>query len=323
MALIDNMKELKKHNSSLTAGVELANLQSFIDDAINFKIVPAIGYNQLSSLVTNKPTLSDSQARAIDLIQKSVTGFAIANYTDNGSVEIRNTGISVVRSEKSAPASDKKLMQLRKSNLQSAYNALELLVNYLEENITLPVFADYATSDNHKENRSLFINTSAEFQKAGVQINNDAQLYQNLRVYQGNAEETYIIPLIGETTANAIYAEILSNTLTVPNKALLKKIHKALVSFTMSEAIPYKAVTIDSTGVFQLSETVGGISGNVENRSTATDRQLSPIMNAFKIRGEQELETMRKFLVDNATDYGYTDDYGILNDGSAPNIYTF
>jgi len=320
MALIDNIDEIKKHNSALTNDLEIETLQSFIDDAINFKLISAIGFEQYNALIGLKVTGSDKEKRAVYLAQKAVTGFTVYNYSDNGSVQLTAAGILVPRSEKMLPASDKKLIQLRKSNTRSAFAALELLVAFLEDN---PVdFPLYAASDERKENRSLLINTSSEFQKAGVQIGSDAQLYQTLRVYQSNAEETYIIPTLTEAIANVLKGKILTKSLTDAEKTLLRKIQKPLAAYTMYEAIPYLPISIDSTGIFELSETVGGVSGNVENRNAATEKRLSAAMNGYYIRAEQELETLRKYLKEHAADFSYTAPQDVLlNDGSISNIY--
>ncbi|MCX2473570.1 hypothetical protein OQZ33_04415 [Pedobacter sp. MC2016-05] len=319
MALFDTIDELKKHNSALQANLELGNLQSFIDDAITQKLIPAIGFDQYNDFLAVKEG-NAKQKFALQLAQKAVTGFTIYNYSDNGSVQINGAGILVPYSEKMRPASDKKLMQLRKSNIKAAFAALELLVSFLEDNkIDFPI---YAVSEERKENRSLLINTSAEFQKAGVQIGNDAQLYQTLRVFQANAEETYIIPNLTESLAASLKAKMLSNSLTDIEKELLKKVHKALAPYTMIEAVPYLLLNIDSNGVFELSETVGGVSGNVENRNPATERAISRVLNGYCMKAEQHLETLRKFMKANAEALSYTVPTAVLyNDDPNSNIY--
>jgi hypothetical protein len=318
MPIIENADQIKQHNSAIEAGIELVNLQSFINDAIDNRIIPAIGLAQFDDIVANKS--ATAYLRAVHLVQAAIVGFMIADYTDNGSVTINSVGVMVSRSEKTAPASDKKLMQLRKSNLRKGYASLEMLINFLEDNIE--TFLDYKVSDAHKKNRSLFINQTLEFQDAGIQLNDNYQLYKSIRVHQANAEETFICPTLGKTISELLYSKILANTLTADQKTLIKKIQKPLAAFTMAEAIRMKAVSIDADGIFQLSETVGGISGNVENRNPPSDALLKRTACGFTMRGEQELETLRQFLAANAEKYTYTiPDAVVLNDGSAPNIY--
>jgi len=157
---------------------------------------------------------------------------------------------------------------------------------------------------------------------AGVQLNENYQLYKSIRIHQANAEETFILPTLGQTIGDLLYTKILANNLSTDEKALLKKVQKPLAAFTMAEAIRSKAISLDADGVFQLSETVGGISGNVENRNPPSDQLLHRAACGFTMRGEQELETLRQFLSANANKYSYTIPTAVkINDGSAPNIY--
>lgn len=323
MALIDNISEIKQHNSAISAGVDLANLQSFIDDAINDQLIPKIGLSQVQDIELKKAEgMDDDERRLLLFMQKAIVGFAIANYSDNGSVILTNAGISVAKSNSSMPASDKKLLQLRRSNTKSAYAALEQAVLFLESKPD--VFTIYADSDERTQNLSLLINNSADFQKAGIQIGNDAQLFNSLLPYVQNATDNYITPLITEDVIDTIINKIKSKDLSELQKKLLKKIQKPLAAFTMVEAIPYRAVTIDSNGIFQLSETIGGESASVESKSSASEKRLAAIMTGFTIRAEQELESLRQFLNNNATDLGITAQSDVsLNDGSAPNVYYF
>ncbi|MNR29615.1 hypothetical protein D3C85_1470120 [compost metagenome] len=92
----------------------------------------------------------------------------------------------------------------------------------------------------------------------------------------------------------------------------------------MAEAIPYRTVTIDANGVFELSEAVGGMAANVETRSSATDKRLSAIMTGLTMRADQELETLRKFINANAEALNITPEADVnINDGSADRVYFF
>lgn len=324
MALLDNIQEVRQHNGAVNNTMELVNIQSYLDDAINFFLLPVIDQVTFDGIVAAKSNESASiyLKRMLSLLQKAAVGYAIANYTDNGAVNIGNTGIGVTKSEKSAPASDKKLIALKRSNLKAAYQARELAVEFLEKNISQ--FTAYAASDEHKRNRSLLINTSIEFQDAGVNIGYSAELYYSLRTYISNATENIIMPLIGETYLNSLQQAIVSNTTSDFQKQLLKRIRKPLAAAALAEAIPYRAVSIDANGIFELSDTVGGISGNVENRSSASDKRLVAAMTGLTVRADQELETLRKFINANTEAMGIEPIAKVeINDGSAPNTYFF
>lgn len=321
MALIDNINEVKAHNGAVGTTFELANIQSFIDDAIDSHIVKAIGRSFYEGLVSLKSTGTVKEKKVIAFLQKSAVGFTIANYADNGSVQITNSGISVVKSDKSLPASDKKIVQLKNSNLEMAYSALENAVNYIEENIN--DFQVYKHSDAHQNNRGSLINTSAEFQAAGVQINSSSRLFYGLKPYVQNAIDTYITPIIGDDLLEGIIDKIKSDTLDDDYKKLLKKIRKPLAVFTMVEAIPYKAVSITDSGIFELSNSVGGFAANMETKQPASERRLAAVMNGYNIRGEDELVSLKKFIRENSEKFEISiPEIPKINDGTS-NVYFF
>jgi len=319
--LIDNPEEIKKHNSAVGAQVEMANVKSYLDDAINNYLIPAIGYATFTALVALKSSdPSDKEKRAIDLLQKSAIGFMIYNWADQGAVQISNSGIHVYKGANQLPASDKKIMALKKQNIAAGYNALEMAVSFLEDH--LEDFPAYAGSSERSANLALLINTSAEFQNAGVDIRKDARLYQTLRITQRNVEDSLIEPTLGEIK-QALHLGIIAKNLSAVQIELLKKVRKAVAFYTMAEAIPDMAISIDSTGIYELSETVGGISGNVENRSSAGDKRLAIAMSSFYAKAEAQMENIRKYLVAHAGDFAYAvpEEVNINQPGS--NVYSF
>lgn len=320
MALLDTIAEIKLHNSALSANMKIESVQSFLDEAINRHIIPAIGYDQYTELVADKASSPTAkQLRVITLLQKALTGFMVYYWADQGAVQFSDSGISVVKSTTYLPASDKKIISLKKQNIFSGYNNLELAVSLLEGN--LADFPVYAASDEHQANRSLLINTSAEFQAAGVNIGSDARLYATLRIYQSNIESTYLEPVLGTDIKDSLHAGILSGALDDNLKALLKRVQKAIAYYTIADAIPYMAVSLDASGIFELSETVGGISGNVENRSTASDKRLAMAMNGYMTKAEQQLETIRKYLAANAADFNYITPQAVEINDPNNNVY--
>lgn len=323
MALIDNPEEIKKHNSAVSITLKLADIQSFIDDSVNQHLIPAIGRDAYDDLVAGRAgyPLNSKQSVAFLLLQKAAVGFILAYYTNSGALQITSAGITVSKGPNTLPASDKKLMVFKRDNFDRGYNNLELLVNYLEANID--DFILYKGSDEHLSNRSLLINNSSEFQKSGVNISNNAHLYQTLRTYQPDIERSAIVPVLGRALYGKLVAIILNGGGTDKEKDLINQVRRPLAQLTMLEAIPWMAISLDAGGVYQLSETVGGISGNVENRSAAETSRLQAAMMSLECRSEGQLEDIKNWLTENSADFP---DYVVtetinINDGSAPNVY--
>jgi hypothetical protein len=293
MRLITTNQDIKKHFSSVSAGFEIESIESFLTDGIEQHIIPAVGRAFYAELIAALETVEPGSKleTAIFILQKAEVNFALGYFSNSGALEISDAGINVTKSDKRLPASDKKLMQFRRQCIADGYNALELAVDFLELNIA--DFATYGASDNHKINRCLFINSSRDFPQT---LPVSAELFASLSSILANIEVEFIEPLLGEDVTDQLRAAILNNTLTDPQKDLLKRIRKVVGSRTLAEAIPYKLVNLDATGAYTYSDTVGGISGNVENRNPAELNRLQLSMNKLVNQSEADLESLRKWL---------------------------
>ncbi len=347
MALIDSTEEIKRHNSSVTLQLSVESILSFIDDAINKHIVPAISAEQFDALIAwkagftayssastyttgnkilyisettglvdfyaasasasagqtpethpSKWAIDTSKQRSVFLlIQKACINFAIAYYVAFGSLQLSDSGAHVVQSGENRIASDKKLIQLKRQSLADGHYALELATEYLESN--LATFTVYAASSAHTRNRNSFINSSAEFNTiSAIQI--EPILFASIRNIQKQVQEDQVQAILGEDLITTLITAIKEGTPSEDQAKLILRVQKALIPLTLAEAIPYKLITVDVNGVFQLRDTVGGISGNVETREPADDRMAQLTMNRLCSKGESELESLRKWLYTNA-----------------------
>lgn len=321
--LISTSDEIKRHNSAVALELEPESIRSFLDDADLNHILPAIGQQTFDRIIDAKglSSISSKESALLLLLQKAAVNFALGYYVNSGAVNISNAGISVTKSDKRLPASDKKLVALRRDCFEAAYGALEKAVDYLENN--LADFPEYAASDEHKANRAYFINNSKDFQAAGVNIGNSAQLYQVLKTYLAVSESNNIEPLLGPNITQTLRNKILSGSASDKEKVLVKKIQQCVACFATAEAITYQALSLEADGVFVKSESVGGISGNTQNKNVPELRLLQQAMNRLVMKGESSLESLRKFLAANKADYSFTPPTPvILNDPNEDmNIY--
>ncbi len=267
MALIDTSAEIKRHNSAVSLDLNPTSIKSFLDDAELNHIIPTIGRATFIAILTGKSTVEalSPQEGLLLLVQKAAVNFAIGYYVNSGAVSITDAGIAVVKNNSRLPASDKKLVALRKDCFEAAYNALEKAVDFLETYRN--TFETYLNSDERKQNRSLFIVSSTDFQKSGVNVNNSAQIFSKLKTYINQVELDVIEPNLGTNLYGSLKEKFIANNLTDKENLLLKKLQRPLAYLSMAEAIPYQDVNISPEGYFEISESVGGISGNTENKN--------------------------------------------------------
>lgn len=268
-------------------------IQSFVDDAETNHVIPAIGYGLHDRL--RETGLTDKETRALTMLQKAVANFAIHYYVAFGSVRINETGIIVKKDSNYLPASDKKTYQLRTQSRADGFRALEAAVTYLELNQA--DFGAYTADAAHLKNRSLYTNTTEEFSQ-GFDINGNAELFYRLRSVIQTVEQNYIDNLLGDTLSSALRAAVLAGSTTTDQKQLLQRIAKSTALLTIAEAIPYRLVNFDSSGL--VTDT---LKGNIENVEVSTEgdmKRLQGIMNVTLNKGLSQLASLTKWLNNNA-----------------------
>lgn len=298
--LINSTDDLQAVMGAVNSDLVFSAIQSFVDDAENNHIIPAIGSAFYD--VLRGDGLSEKQARALKLLQKATANFAIHYYVAFGSVQISEQGIMVKKDNTNLPASDKKVYQLRMQSRADGYKALESAINYLEDNRA--DFAQYISSTAHQNNRALYTNTTAEF-SAGYELHDNAEVFYRLRGTIKTVEENEIDTLLGSTLSTALRQAILDNSTTSAHIKLIAKIAKASAMLTIAEAIPYRLINITPDGL--VTATLKGNNENVETSTEGDMKRLQAVMNKALERGQSELAKLTKFLNDNAADYdGYT-----------------
>lgn len=300
MALIDTAEELQAANSSITKQLSVSSLQSFLDTAEWNIITPVVGFEQLQELIAGKDAFAEGSAelQALRLLQRAAVNLALAEYAAFGAVVVDDMGIGVLSGDKKAPASDKKVMALRKQASAYGWGALEQCLRFFENN--LGRFAKYTASGERKANLSCFISFSTDFpQKVRV----SAELLFGLRAVVEQCQDNYLGNLLGEALINRLKDSIYNRIISPAESQALTYIRRALGSVVLAEAVALRLATLDVTGLYQLSETVGGISGNVENRSSADLNRVEAIMNKLRRDGEADLERLRKWLNEHSAEF--------------------
>lgn len=166
------------------------------------------------------------------------------------------------------------------------YRALDYLCAHLESEPVL--FSDYHTSDERKNNLSGFLNTTFEFNEA-VFIDNNPLLIRSLKTFLRDAETEHILPLLGEEFAEVLHGKYLRNICTETEKQLLKLMAKVTAQYAIAEAIPYRAITLDTNGIFT----------NPETQQLASKDSLGMAMAAALAAGNKNLDRLRKFISKN------------------------
>jgi len=296
MPLITDTESLKKANSAIVYDLQFDSISSFVDDASTRDLIPAIG--RQTYLILGASNGNAGLQVALQLAQKAEANLALCYYTNFGSVKISEDGAQVYQDGNNKIASDAKISALVNQARLDGYRALDSLLTFIESDIDS--FEVYANSPERKNNRSAFINATAEFNEA-LFIDNNPLLFRSLKSYIADAEDEHIINVLGKDYAKALRAKVLANNCSDIEKDLLKKIAKVVAPFAIAEAIPYQAVSIDRNGTY--TNTVNAVTGNNEQKqSPAEVDKLTKAMTALIVIGNKNLSRLRRFINDNQSE---------------------
>ncbi|TXI14814.1 MAG: hypothetical protein E6Q66_04660 [Pedobacter sp.] len=287
MALFDTSKELKSINSAFAISFELDNIQSFLDDAARAHLIPVIGEETLDILLEAKKAglaPKSPQKKLLHLVQKAVLGFAFGEYSTFGALQIQDAGISVLSRDSFRPASDAKVLELRKQSVRSGFEALEAVLLFLETHLV--DFPSYAESNQRQNNRASFICSSAEFSKVCVAIHSSVffQLKQELI----KLENDTIYPLLGQSLFEELKKAHQKTSFTDKQQGLIQRVQRVIAPLALAETICYNGLLIDASGCFQSS--VG------EPLSPSAENRLQSAMFHLTSRGQAELVRLQKAL---------------------------
>ena len=312
MPLLSTNAQIKIHNSSIQKNLSFESVSSFRDNAEDDHIIPLIGrsfYNLLVDRIADATAhaLTSPEIELIRLLTKASANFTIAYYTSFGSVQLSDIGVHVKMSDTQRIASDKKISELKNNSFSNAFKALYQALEFLHLNHTATEFAVYFASAAYDLNTSYFLQYPADA-KYVEQIRGNAWLFDGLKGIQLSINETYIIPLISETVLNALKVKIQAQNPSALEKDLIKKIQKAVSFLVMAEGILQNALSLDATGLFSLSENIGGAStGNFQIKGHPVNSEIEEFSETFMEKGKAELENIKVFLNTNIASFtGYT-----------------
>lgn len=297
ITLITTTEDIKAANSAITYNLDFDSIRSFVDDASLKYIQPVIGADTYARLNSESAEL---WLQAADLARKAEANFAIALYTNFGSVKLGENGAMVYQDEKYRIASDKKVAALVNQAMADGYLTLECLVDHLEKN--RQTFVEYAQSNARKNNRRRFINSTEEFD-AVLFINKNATLFNSLKGYITDAEIEHIEPLLGEDFTEDLRKKVTDNNCSALEEDLLLMVGRAVAHYAIASAIPYRAVNVDTNGLFTNTPIFSAGGGNTESQQGIDVNRITLAMAAALSHGSKALTKLRKFINKNQSQF--------------------
>ncbi|MDR0799790.1 MAG: hypothetical protein LBN18_08530 [Dysgonamonadaceae bacterium] len=213
MALINNTDTFKQ-TVKIGKNVLFEVLSPFIKDAQRFYIEPYLGRPLIARL---EAELADSETKVAELLvyaQRALGPFAYMLATHESSIGFGDSGHTVTRTDHLAPASDAKVERARESAEFRAWQNMEAMLQFLDENQTS--FPEWEQSRYRRNPRPKYFRTAVEFQLLGmVDINNSRLTFEKLIELIRRIERAEVIDLITPEVDLQIgdpFTNILSNS---------------------------------------------------------------------------------------------------------------
>lgn len=253
-------------------------------------------------------TPSTEQSDLLEYVHPAIANLATWMFIDKASVEIGNSGIVTHFGENEKTASENRIENLKRSYLNSGYDSLEDLIEFLEDNTGI-----YAW--NTQNTRELFISTAAVFQTY-VDIKSSRLMYMSLLPIIRRVEKDQIRGTISGDLFDAIKAEILADgEPSATNNKLSDNIRGAIAHFSYADLIIEKSMISDDQGFHLINNSV---TGNSPTFSPAEESRLRIRRDHHLAQANKYLKNLSDYLYANADDYPLYKDSGLYKEGEEP-----
>jgi hypothetical protein len=303
--LIKTVEELKEYIPTDT-GTNLNKINSFIRNAEHREIVKVLGsalYNELLAAYTlgfdedtessSSGELREEQLQALlPYVQKPLAYFAFMDAIPILDLVVTSTGFGVVQTNQIAPASNQRVQAFKKGVEKAAYDGIEALIEYLEENIA--IFDTWQSSTAYSIQKDHLVVTAREFNKY-VEIDNNRLIYLKLLPTMYNVEQFEIAASISKDLLEEIIEEAKDGDLTEANQVIYDLLKPAAANIAMGKGLPLIANAIYAEGVMK--------NYSIGESSPAGKEATDEIRKEFISTGHGYLSKARQYILDNVDDF--------------------
>jgi len=263
----------------VSAGFSFDNIKPDIKRAQRKYIRPILGATleaELEAAYLATPTAA--QQDLIDVVQPALAHLAAWLYLPKGNVFVTDNGVMAHHTENLKPAFEWQMKAYRSSLLTHGNDGLDTLIEHLEE-VAADDFVDWLTSLACTLAREHFINTAELYTRYVAKLKGSRYLWQQLRPTQRRVEDGLIKGILGAELYAEIKGQILSNTVSEANTALLDNIRGTLAHKAWAEGLLEQTIQVDEEGVHVASNI---LARTVDSRDKAEYARLEAVTATHK-----------------------------------------
>lgn len=293
----------QQHYSGVNTSMAWAELEPAVRQATEKFVLDYIGeelYDDLAEKFQEGDTLTDEQAKALQLLQDCIAFYAIYHILPEKNSVVASMGVVQNTPDGgSQPVNQWGWKAKRWSALENADAFLDRLLAYLEKQVEAAVtyFDLWADSDAYNIKTSDFFRHTAELDEY-LNIQRSRRSFISLVRFLKQVETDVIKPLL----CDDLYAAMLTAPLSDENALLLPYIRRAVAYLGAVEAIPHHRIVIDGDG-FRVVSQLDGFDERRNMTNNVHESAIGALMLRCEDQGRKALARLAKFLEDNVDDY--------------------
>jgi hypothetical protein len=286
---------------SVTASFKFDEMKIYLNDVDSSVLKKHLGATFLSELQTlfnNESSAEDLESpfkEIVEMLRISSAHLALEKWVPFGQVSISQSGINITSSDTTKTAWEWQVRDIQARCNETGFNALEDALEYLEKNIEEEEFDSYKTSDEFKENNSLFVSSAKEFCRHyslfSVARHNFYRIRSVIKTVEYFDIKSVILPDYFDSLKDTLKA---GEAFEPIDQTIVDMIRPAVVYLTVSKAINELAVSINENGLV-IFDNVGGRQTTKSNKQ-ASDSILARIAHNAEVTGRTYLKSLANYL---------------------------
>jgi len=293
----------KSHYSGVNISMAWAELEPAVRQATEKFVLDYIGaelYDDLAAMFNAGDSLTDEQAKALQLLQDAVAFYAIYHILPEKNSVVASMGVVQNTPEGgSQPTNQWGWKAKRWSALENADTFLDRLLAYLEKMVADEVayFDLWKSSAAYNVKKSDFFRSTDVLDEL-LNIQRSRRSFISLVRFMKQVEEDVIKPIL----CDDLYAAMLESPLSDENALLLPYIRRAVAYLGAAEAIPHHRIVIDGDG-FRVVSQLDGFDERRNLTNNTHEAALGSLLLRCEEQGRKAVARLSKFLEDNVEEY--------------------
>ena len=288
-------------------GNDFNRLKPHIENAENRYIRPLLGFDICDELrefylvgISQEPTDTEKlQAELLSKIQFATIHLAFFIGFDFLNVSVTDAGFQRIETERTKGLFKYQEDSLKEFFSRSGFDALDDILVFLEVNVLS--FEKYLNSDNFSKFIKSFLPTVKVVEEIPFNIHGSRLILLALQPAIFYIEDTAIKTVLGASIYDAVKTEMAKEEPEPKFKLLIEAIRKPLIYLASAMLMEETGATLYEKGLYfdknedqQRSKVV---------RGPSPDNRIDILVNRNRIIGNNYLEMLKLFLIDNFNDY--------------------